>query len=171
MRKDFILLASADHNWGLGKDNKLLKRIPEDMKRFAQLTKGNLIIVGRKTLESFKDKKPLPERVNVVLSRDYDYTCEGALMAHDMDELDKALSSYEGDVYVCGGAAIYELLLPYCNKALITQIDGTFEADTFLTNLDRSPEWHATLVGDWQESQNGTQFRYVDYERIARNTP
>lgn len=164
MRDDLILIASADKNWGLGKENKLLKRIPEDLKRFSELTKGNIIIVGRKTLESFKDKKPLPDRTNIVLTRDKDYSCEGAVIVHDIYELIKKLDEYEGKVYVCGGASIYEQLLPYCQLALITQIDEAYEADTYLVNLEQIPEWTRTCVGEWQESSAGVSFRYVDYK-------
>ncbi|NLU52756.1 MAG: dihydrofolate reductase [Clostridiaceae bacterium] len=166
MRKDLILIASADRNWGLGKDNKLLKRIPEDLKRFADFTRDNLIIVGRKTLESFKDKKPLPDRINVVLTRDKSYTCPGAVIVHDLDELWNEIKDYQGKVFVCGGESVYRLLLPYCSKALITRIDDTFDADTFLVNLDELPGWEKTYEGAWQESSAGVRFRYVDYEKI-----
>ena len=165
MRDDLILIAWADKNWGLGRDNKLLKRIPEDLKRFSELTKGNLIIVGRKTLESFKDKKPLPGRVNVVLTRDLSYTCDGAVVVHDAEALAKAIEGFEEAVYVCGGESVYKQLLPHCCKALITEIDEAFEADAHLVPLDQTPGWVKAGEGQWQESRAGVRFRYVDYER------
>ncbi|NLM75997.1 MAG: dihydrofolate reductase [Clostridiaceae bacterium] len=164
MRKDLILIASADKNWGLGKDNKLLVRIPEDLKRFAGFTKGNMIIVGRKTLESFKDKKPLPDRINVVLTRDRTYECEGAVIVHDLNDLEKAVEGYKGDVYVCGGQSIYTLLLPFCSKALITRIDAEYDADTRLVNLDSHPEWEKVSEEPWQVSSTGVRFKYVEYQ-------
>lgn len=166
MRSDLILIASADRNWGLGKDNQLLARISEDMKRFSQFTKGNCIIVGRKTLESFKDQKPLPDRINIVLTRDADYACEGVVIVHNLDELSNAIEALPEKVYVCGGEAVYRLLLPYCQKACITQIDAAFEADTWLANLDTSPEWRKAHEGEWLTSQKGVRFRYVDYVRL-----
>lgn len=165
MRNDLILIASADRNWGLGRDNKLLMRIPEDLKRFSDLTRGNLIIIGRKTLESFKDKKPLPDRIHVVLTRDKSYTCRGAVIVHDLDELAAAIKGFEGKVYVCGGESLYRQLLPCCGKALITRMDASFEADTFLADLDHAPDWTKTCEGEWQQSRAGVRFRYVDYER------
>ncbi|NLX64316.1 MAG: dihydrofolate reductase [Clostridiaceae bacterium] len=163
MRDDLILIASADRNWGLGKDNNLLIRIPEDLKRFAELTRGNVIIVGRKTLETFKDKKPLPERINIVLTRDKNYTCEGAVIVHSIEEMFNAIKGFDKKVYVCGGETIYKQLLPYCNLALITQIDGEYEADTHLVNLDEKSDWKRTVTGEWQESHAGVWFRYVEY--------
>lgn len=164
MRNDLILIASVDKNWGLGKDNQLLKRIPEDLKRFSGITRGNLIIVGRKTLESFKDKKPLPDRINVVMTRDKTYACEGAVIAHDLEALSNAIENFQGEVFVCGGEIVYQQLLPYCKKSLITQIDEALVADVHLTNLDQASDWVKTHEGEWQESR-GVRFRYVDYER------
>ncbi|NMA65221.1 MAG: dihydrofolate reductase [Clostridiaceae bacterium] len=169
MRRDFILIASADKNWGLGKDNKLLVRIPEDLKRFAGFTRGNMIIVGRKTLESFKDKKPLPDRVNVVMTRNKTYNCEGAVVVHDIMGLAEVVENYTGKIYVCGGQSIYSQLLPYCNKALITKIDEAYEADTRLINLDCHDEWEKVSEDSWQISSSGVRFKYVEYQRSLHN--
>lgn len=165
MRKDLILIASADRNWGLGRNNQLLMPIPEDLKRFSGFTRGNLIIVGRKTLESFKDKKPLPNRINVVLTRDKGYICQDAVVVHNMNELSEAIRNFDREIYVCGGESIYRQLIPYCKKALITKIDNTYEADSFLPNLDEIPGWVKTYEGDWQESCAKVRFKYVDYSR------
>ncbi|HOQ76547.1 MAG TPA: dihydrofolate reductase [Thermoclostridium sp.] len=164
-RYDLILIASADRNWGIGLGNRLLKRIPEDMKRFAQLTRGNTIVVGRRTLESFKDSKPLPDRTNVVLTRDPDYQCPGAVVVHDIDELMSAIGGFEGKVYVCGGESVYRLLLDYCSLALVTRIDAEFEADTRLPDLDSDSRWVREETGEWQESSVGVRFRYDSYKR------
>lgn len=169
MRNDLILIASADRNWGLGRDNKLLKRIPEDLKRFAELTRGNVIVVGRKTLEAFKDKKPLPDRINIVLTKDKNYTCEGAVIVHSIEEMFNATKGFDKKVYVCGGETIYRQLLPYCNLALITQIDEEYEADTHLVNLDNQSDWEKTFIGEWQESRAGVRFRYVDYIKAGHD--
>ena len=169
MRNDLILIASADRNWGLGKDNKLLKRIPEDLKRFSELTRGNAIVVGRKTLESFKDKKPLPDRINIVLTKDKDYACEDAVIVHSIKELINTIKELDKNIYVCGGETIYKQLLPYCGLALITQIDEEYEADTYLVNLDNNSDWKKTVTGEWQESRAGVRFRYVEYIKSEHN--
>jgi len=169
MREDLILIASTDRNWGLGRDNQLLVRIPEDLKRFAEFTKGNVIVVGRKTLETFKDKKPLPDRINIVLTRDKGYTCEGAVIVHSTEEMFDAIKEFDKKVYVCGGETIYRQLLPYCNLALITQIDKEYDADTYLVNLDDKCDWKRTVTGEWQESRVGVRFRYVEYVKAHNN--
>ncbi|HHU90937.1 MAG TPA: dihydrofolate reductase [Clostridiaceae bacterium] len=169
MRNNLILIASADRNWGLGKDNKLLKRIPEDLKRFSELTRGNAIVVGRKTLESFKDKKPLPDRINIVLTKDKDYACEDAVIVHSIKELINTIKELDKNIYVCGGETIYKQLLPYCGLALITQIDEEYEADTYLVNLDNNSDWKKTVTGEWQESRAGVRFRYVEYIKSEHN--
>lgn len=169
MRNNLILIASADRNWGLGKDNKLLKRIPEDLKRFSDLTRGNVIIVGRKTLESFKDKKPLPDRINIVLTRDKGYRCEDAIIVHSIDELFHEIEKFDKKVFVCGGETIYKQLLSYCELALITQIDEEYEADTYLVNLEKNSEWKKTVAGEWQESRAEVRFRYVEYIKAEHN--
>lgn len=167
MRDNMILIAAVDKNWGIGRDNKLLKRIPEDLKRFAELTRGNIIVVGRKTLETFKDKKPLPDRINVVMTRDRNYACEGAVIVHDLEELSNYIDCKACKVFVAGGESIYKLLLPYCSKALITKIDEAYEADTHLVNLDETFGFKKTFEGEWQESSAGVRFKYVDYARIS----
>lgn len=169
MRNNLILIASADRNWGLGKDNKLLKRIPEDLKRFSDLTRGNVIIVGRKTLESFKDKKPLPDRINIVLTRDKGYRCEDAIIVHSIDELFHEIEKFDKKVFVCGGETIYKQLLSYCELALITQIDEEYEADTYLVNLEEKRQWKKTVAEEWQESSAGVRFRYVEYIKAEHN--
>lgn len=165
MRKDLIIIASVDRNWGIGKENEMLKPIPEDLMRFAQFTRGNLIVVGRKTLETFPDKEPLIGRINVVLTRNEDFKSEGAVIVHALESLFTAIQDHEGPVFVAGGGTIYRQLLPYCSKALITKIDAYYEADTFLEDLDKAPDWTITHQGEWQDSKAGVRFKYVDYER------
>jgi Dihydrofolate reductase. len=164
-RDDLILIAAADRNWGIGYKNRLLKRIPEDMQRFSQLTRGNMVVVGRKTLESFKDSKPLPDRINVVLTHNSDYRCPDAVVVHSLDELMSEAAGFPGKVYVCGGESVYRLLLDYCSVALITRIDAEFEADTHLPDLDRDNRWTREETGPWQQSRAGVAFRYDTYVR------
>jgi dihydrofolate reductase len=92
--QEWIIIASADNNWGIGYKNRLLARVPEDMKSVSEKTKGKVIVMGRKTLESFPSGKPLPDRLNVVLTRDINYSAEGALIVHSIEELMEALRDY-----------------------------------------------------------------------------
>ena len=136
------LIAAADARWGIGKDGKLLVSIPADMKFFQTTTTGHTVIMGRKTLESFPGKKPLKNRRNIVLSRQKNLAIPGALIASGVDEvLDMIAGSDPDGVFCIGGAEIYRLFLPYCDKALITRIDHIYDADAFLPDLDRDNKW------------------------------
>ncbi len=153
------LIAAVDSNWGIGKDGKLLTSIPKDMKFFREMTTGNVVVMGRKTLESFPGQKPLPNRVNIVLTRDPHYQAEGAVIVHDMDELKKALQPYpDQSVFVIGGEAIYRQLLAECDTAYLTKIDHVFDADAFFPDIDAMPEWQCISTSEEQ-----TYFNLVYY--------
>lgn len=106
------IIASADNNWAIGKNNELLIRIPQDMKRFRQMTTGNVVVMGRKTLESFPNQAPLKDRINIVLTANPNYEVKGAVIVHSMDELQEELQKYNSeDIYVIGGDSIYRQML------------------------------------------------------------
>lgn len=160
------IIASADKNWAIGKDNQLLIRIPEDMKRFRQMTTGNVVVMGRKTLESFPNQAPLKDRVNIVLTRNPDYQPKGVVIVHSVEELQKELEAYDtNDVYVIGGDSIYSQLLDLCDTAHITKIDYAYAADSYFPNLEEKADWE--LV---EESEEQTYFdviyTYQTYKRV-----
>ena len=159
------LIVAVDKNWAIGKDNKLLVSIPADMKFFRETTKGNVVVMGRKTLESFPQGQPLQKRVNIVISKNKDYQVKGAVVVHSIEEVVEEAKKYEGDVYVIGGESIYRAMLPYCQTALVTKIDHAYAADTYFPNLDEDPEWE--LTGETEE-QTYFDLEYVfrKYERI-----
>ena len=100
------LIAAVDKNWAIGYQNKLLTSIPEDMKFFRQTTTGKVVVMGRKTLESFPGKKPLKNRTNIVLTKNPSYQAEGAIVVHNEDELREELKKYDSeDIFVIGGRA------------------------------------------------------------------
>lgn len=160
------LIAAADRNFGIGKDGALLAHIPEDMKFFREMTTGKTVIMGRKTLESFPGKKPLPRRRNLVLSRDLSYAAEGAEVYHSVDELLTAVADEKPeDLFVIGGGEIYRLFLPYCDTAYITVIDRIFPCDTTLPDLDQDPEW--TVCEESPVHQAGDlSYRFRTYRKI-----
>ena len=144
------LIVAVDRNWAIGKDNKLLVSIPDDMKFFRETTTGKVVVMGRKTLESFPNGKPLKNRVNIVLTRDPKYSVDGAVIVHSKEELDKELNKYESDdIYVIGGESIYRLLLDECDRAFVTYVDYSYDADTYFPNLDENPAWE--LVEESEE--------------------
>ena len=161
------LIASADKNWGIGFKNKLLVSIPTDMKFFPQTTTGKVVVMGRKTLESFPNGLPLKNRTNIVLTGNKDYRVKDAVIVHTLEELQEELKRYQSDdIYVIGGERIYRQLLPLCDTAYITRIDHAFQADTFLPNLDELEEWKMTEEGEEQTCFD-LEFRFTKYERQA----
>ena len=159
------LIVAADKNWGIGKDNKLLVSIPSDMKFFRQETMGKVVVMGRKTLESFPNGLPLKNRTNVVLTSDKNYQVKDAVIVHSIDEVLEELKKYDDDeIYVIGGGKVYEELLPYCDVAHVTKIDFAFEADTHFPNLDEDPEWEITVASD-EQTYFDLEYTFVKYER------
>lgn len=159
------LIVAVDSEWNIGNKGDLLFRLPLDMKFFRSTTTGKVVVMGRKTLESFPNGKPLKNRVNIVLSRDQTYFAEGAKTVSDIDELKEALTEYDtDDVYVIGGEAIYRLLLPLCDTAVITHVDAVAEeADKKFPELIED-EWELAEVLDEAED-NGYNVKWCVYKR------
>lgn len=160
------MIVAADKNWGIGLGNALLVRIPSDMKFFRSETMEKVIIMGRKTLESFPQGQPLAGRVNIVMTRDASYSVKGAVVVHSLEEALEESKKYGKEVYCIGGESIYRQFLPYCDEALVTRIDHSYEADRYFPDLDVLPEWE--LV---QESEEQTYFdlayTFTKYQRRA----
>ena len=161
-------ILSADRNWGIGYQNKLLVSIPSDMRFFREMTEGKVIVMGRKTLESFPNGLPLKKRVNVVLTHDRSYQVKDAVIVHDKNELMEELKKYQEDIFVVGGGSVYELLLPYCDTAYVTRIDMEYQADTFFLDLDQDPEWELTEESDEQTCFD-IEFTFTVYRRKQKN--
>ena len=126
------LVVAVDKNWAIGYKGELLVSIPADHKAFRQETTGKVVVLGRKTLDTFPGKQPLKNRVNIILSRDESYTVKDALVVHSVDELLEETKKYDpDDVYIIGGASVYEQMLPYCDTAIVTKIDHEYEADAY----------------------------------------
>ena len=158
-------ILSADRNWGIGYQNRLLVSIPSDMKFFRQTTTGKVVVMGRKTLESFPNGMPLKNRTNIVLTGNKDYHVKDAVIVHSKEELLEELKKYDTDeIYVIGGESIYRMLLPYCDTAYVTKIDRAFQADTFFPNLDEMDEWVMTVESEEQTCFD-LEFTFTKYER------
>jgi dihydrofolate reductase len=159
------LIVAVDKNWAIGRNNKLLVSIPADMKFFRETTTGKVVVMGRKTLESFPGGKPLKNRVNVVLTRDAAYKADGAVVVHNMDELHAELAKYASeDIYVIGGESIYRQLLDECDVAHITKIDFAYEADAWFPNLDELPQWQITADSE-EQTYFDLEYYFYKYEK------
>ena len=160
------LIAAVDKNWAIGCKNKLLVSIPADMKFFRETTTGKVVVMGRKTLESFPNGMPLKKRTNIVLTHDKTYKVPDAILAHSMEELHEELKKYPSeDIYVIGGETIYKQLLEECDVAHITKIDYEFEADAYFPNLDELPDWKITQDSE-EQTYFDLEYYFYKYERV-----
>ena len=163
------IVAAVDKNWAIGNKGELLVSIPNDQKTFRLLTTGKVVVLGRKTLDTFPQKQPLPNRTNIILSKDKNFRVKGATVVHSIDELMELLKAYKSeDVFIIGGESIYKQLLPYCDTAHITAIDYEYEADTYLNNLDEDPEWIKTADSD-EITYFDLSYSFVKYERAKKS--
>ena len=158
------LIVAADRNWAIGKGGDLIYSIPEDMKYFRRMTQGKTVVMGRKTLESFPGGKPLPKRVNIVLSSNRDYAPEGTVSVHNYSELFAEIAKYpEDDVMLIGGGRLYTDLAKYCRRAYITLVDAETEGvDTFIPNFDNLDGWRLEEVSEPLET-GGYTIRFAAY--------
>lgn len=158
-------IVAVSKNWGIGNKNKLLFSIPQDMKFFRETTKDSVVIMGRKTLESFPGKKPLKNRVNIVLTTHMDYQAEGAIICHSVNDAVRLAKREKKNIFVIGGSMIYEELLPYCKKIYVTKVDADAPADSFFPNLDNLSDWKQTECSETL-TDNGYNFKFTTYEHI-----
>ena len=167
------LVVAVDREWGIGNKGELLARVRADLRYFQSLTKGNVVILGSKTLATFPEGKVLKNRTNIVLSRNMDYSPEGAIMARSLEDLLELLKNLTtDDVFVIGGSQIYKMLLPYCDVAYVTKFDKSFEKDAYFENLDNSPQWKLVTVGEKQttnketDTEDSMDFNFCEYRRV-----
>ena len=159
------MIVAVDKNWVIGKNNDLLVSIPADMKMFRTETSGKVVVMGRKTLESFPGGLPLKNRTNIVLSGNPDYQVKGAIVVHSLQELLEEIKKYPKDqVYCIGGDSVYKMLLPYCDTAQVTKIDFAYEADRYFPNLDEMPQWQVAAESE-EQTYFDLEYRFVRYER------
>ena len=159
------LIVAVDKNWGIGCNNKLLVSIPSDMKFFRETTTGKVVVLGRKTLETFPNGLPLKNRTNIVLTANKDFKAKGAIVCHSVEEVLEELKNYDSeDVYIIGGDSVYKQFLPYCDVAHVTKIDHAYAADRYFPNLDEMEDWVITADSD-EQTYFDLEFTFVKYEK------
>ncbi len=156
-------ILSVDSKNMIGKDNDLLVYIPEDLKYFKEKTIGNTIIVGRKTLESFPNGKPLPNRKNIVLSRDKNYKVDGAVVYNSVEELLENIDVNDDSIFVAGGGKIYKLLIDYCDKIYLTMIDKDFGGN--ISYIDYEAEGFVKVIEDVKLKHDDFTYRHSIWMR------
>lgn len=158
-------IAAVDSNWAIGNKNRLLTSIPADMKFFREKTDGHVVVMGRKTLESFPNGLPLKNRTNIVLTGNKNYQVKDAVIVHTKEELLEELQKYDPDgIYIIGGESIYRMMLPYCDTAYITKIEHAYEADTYFPDLDKMDGWKMTGESEEQTCFD-LEYTFTKYEK------
>ena len=159
------LIVAVDNNWAIGSKNELLIRIPNDHKHFREETTGKVVVLGRKTLETFSQGIPLKQIINFILSIYRFYLLKDSIVVHSIEELVDDLKLYdEENIYIIGGESIYRQMLPYCDGAHVTKIDHAYEADAYFPDLDSDPEWEITADSDEQVYFDIT-YQFLKFER------
>lgn len=161
------LIVNVDNEWNIGSDGDLVFPIREDMKFFRSTTSGKVVVMGRKTLDSFPGGNPLKNRVNVVLTRDKAFEKEGVEVVNSVEDALEVLNAYDSDdVYIIGGAEIYAMFLDYCDTALVTHVDAVAEkADKKFPDLSVRPEWKLCEKSEEKE-ENGIKFTFCTYKKM-----
>lgn len=159
------MILSADENWAIGNKGGLLCHLPGDLRYFKERTQGKTVVMGRATLESLPGGKPLPNRTNIVLTRQPDYQKEGVLIAHSRQELALLLQDCDpDDVMLIGGGQVYRDFLSQCDTCYITKIYRSFPADTWFVDLDQEADFAVAWQSDLQE-ENGISYQFFEYRR------
>lgn len=161
-------IVATDLNLGIGKDNDLLFRITDDLKRFKELTINKICVMGFNTYMSLPHR-PLPNRTSIVLTRDKDIEDKSVIIVRSIDELLKLLKAKykNNEIMICGGGSIFKQLIPYCNKLYLTYVNSEFEADTFLEGLEYD-DWDDYKYSDiFLDEESSLEYIFIDYKRIG----
>ena len=162
-------IAVVDQRWAIGRGGGLLFSLPTDMRRFRSLTLNGTVIMGRRTLESFPGGRPLPQRRNIVITRNPSLLPEGAEAAVSPEEAVALAGGLAAEnLWVIGGGSIYTALLDQCSRVYLTQVEAQAEEpDTFFPNLDQLPNWEVASAGE-PLKENGLTFRFIEYINTKR---
>lgn len=158
------LIAAVDRNGLIGSEGKLPWHLPADLKHFKKLTIGHPVVMGRRTFESLG--KPLSNRRNVVLTKDYRFKAEGAETVHSVEEALQILT--EGEVFVIGGAQVFKDFLPWADRIYLTVIDQEFAGDTFFPEFNQEDWFLVSETAGKVDDENPYFHRFLVYERIKK---
>jgi len=159
---ELAMIVATDLDKGIGKDNDMPWHISADLKRFKELTSGHPIVMGRKTWESLP-KKPLPNRENIVLTRNLNFSAEGATVINSVGDLEKL--NLKGEVFIIGGAEVYNLFYAEISKLYLTYVMERFDCDTYLEFL-KLKDWETIHESEvLTDEKSGTTFQFIDLKR------
>lgn len=156
----------VDKEWGIGKNNSLMFKIPADMQFFKTTTTGNIVVMGSNTLKSFPGGKPLKDRLNIVLYPDGENR-DDCLIVRSLEELFAEIKKHDPErVYVIGGQMMYRTLLNYCTEVLVTKVDAVGGADAFFENLDENKNF-ALVYESQPQVTNGYTIKFTTYKNLC----
>jgi dihydrofolate reductase len=158
-------IVAIDENNGIGKDNDLLIKIEHDLKHFKSITSSHNVVMGRVTFQSLPKQKPLPNRTNIILTKDDSFKVENAVITNSVNEVLEYAQKSQKDTFIIGGEKIYELFMPYCNKAYITKIFHTFNADKFLIGFDSERDWKLIDESEIFLTESNIKYQFLVFER------
>ncbi|MDV7187858.1 dihydrofolate reductase [Lutibacter sp. TH_r2] len=157
------IIAAIANNNALGKNNQLIWHLPSDLKRFKKVTSGHCVIMGRKTFESLG--KPLPNRTNIIITRNTAYKAEGCLITNSLNEAIELAKKEDNNPYILGGAEIYKQSLKFADKLDLTFVHHTFEADAFFPEIDLTI-WKQKSREDFKaDEKNKYDYSFVTYTK------
>ena len=156
------LIVAVYDDWGIGRDGTQPVALSADRKFFRETTRGSLIIAGRRTIDDFPGKKPLPGRVNVALTRQ-EIEIPGFIVCHSPEEA-LEIAKKQGRAFVIGGGSVYREMLPYCDRAYVTRVHTIPESDTFFHDLEKDPQWYLAEVLQSGE-ENGIPYEMQLFRR------
>lgn len=160
MRPKISIIAAIGKNRELGKKNKLLWHIPDDLPRFKKLTLGHPIVMGRKTFESIG--RPLPNRTNIVVTRDSSYEVEGVVVVHSIEKaIEEAKKKDKEEIFVIGGGQIYEQALPFADRLYLTIVDAQAEADTYFPDYSEFKK----IISEEKNESEDLRYSYLILEK------
>ena len=161
------IIVAVDNNWGIGKDGKLLVTLPGDLRYFKNKTLGKTVIMGRKTLNSLPNGKPLPSRHNIILTREKNFEEEDCMVFNYISDIIEYVKKIDtNDVFVIGGGTIYKQFLPLCDTFYVTHLLIEVEdVDTYFPNLDEMEDIKLVWESDIKE-ELGIQYYFAKYKRI-----
>ncbi len=163
MKHKIALIVAIANNNAIGKNGNLLIYLPKDLKWFKQNTVNHTLIMGRKTYESLPNGA-LPNRKNIVLSRNQDFTCNDCIVVNNIDEVWQYLDNQVFN-FVIGGAEIYKLFLPFAEKLVITRIYADFDADTFFPEIDFDNWTLVEKISNQVDEKNKVNFDFLTYQK------
>jgi dihydrofolate reductase len=165
------MIAAVSENMVIGRNNDLPWRLPDDMKYFMQTTKGHCVIMGRKNYESIPEKfKPLPNRVNIVVTRQKDFVAPGCIVVHSLSQaLEKAKGTGPDEVFLIGGSEIYKQGLSLAQNLYLTEIKARIEGDVYFPSFDHTDWLEVSRVTHPKDTKHQFSFDFVKYQRMHTN--